>query len=123
MSDITLSPQFIDKLNQAALEQAVQPEDILEDALQVYLRQLERQKIKAEVEAYRTMHADLVRRHLGQFVAIHQGQLVDHDRDFESLHTRIRHRFGRQPVLLRQVTPEAERVLVRRSPRLERNEP
>ena len=42
--------------------------------------------------------------------AIHNGKVVDHDQDFQSLHSRIRQRFGRQPVLLRRVEAEPERV-------------
>jgi hypothetical protein len=89
--------------------------------VRTYLRQLERDKIRAEVEAFRAMHPDLVKQYSGKYVALYKGQLVDHDEDFQALHHRIRQRFGRQPVLLRQVTSEPERVLVIRSPRLERN--
>lgn len=69
------------------------------------------------------MHAELAEKYLGQYVAIHNGKVVDHDKDFHSLHSRIRQRFGRQPVLLRRVEAEPERVLAFRSPRLERGQP
>jgi predicted transcriptional regulator len=121
MSTITLSPQLINELEQVAEEQAVKPEEILENAVRVYLRQLEHKKIKSEAEAFRIMHVELAKQYLGQFVAIHNGQLVDHDEDFQALHSRIRQRFGRQPILLRRVTIEPERVLIMRSPRLERD--
>ncbi len=83
-------------------------------------RQLERQKIKAEVKAFQAMHAGLVKQYLGEYVALHNGQVVDHDSQFEALHSRIRQRFGANPILLRQVTLEAERILTLRSPHLER---
>lgn len=63
------------------------------------------------------MHAELAEKYLGQYVAIHNGKVVDHDDDFQSLHSRIRQRFGGQPVLLRCVEAEPERVLVICSPR------
>ncbi len=119
MSTITLSPQLIAELEQAASEQAMNPEQLLEDAVRTYLRQLERDKIKAEAEAFRQLHPELVKQYLGRYVAIHNGKVVDHDPDFQALHQRIRQRFGRQAVLLRQVTPEPERTLVILSPRLE----
>jgi hypothetical protein len=59
-----------------------------------------------------------VSRHLGEYVAIHNSQVVDHDIDIRALHLRIRHRFGRMPVLIRQVTQSAEaRDLVFHSPK------
>jgi len=69
------------------------------------------------------MHAELVAKYLGQYVAIHNDQVVDHDESFQPLHARIRHRFGRQPVLLRLVEAEPKRVLVFRSPRFDRGQP
>jgi len=123
MSTVTLGPELMEKIEQLAAEQAMLPEELLEAALCIYLRQIEREKIRAEAEAFRSMHAELVEKYLGQYVAIHNGRVVDHDQDFQSLHTRIRRRFGRRPVLLRRVETEPERVLVFRSPRLERGQP
>jgi hypothetical protein len=65
-------------------------------------------------------HSQLLPEFRNEHVAFHQGKLVDHDKDFQALHRRIRQQFGRQPVLLRQVTGEAERTWTFRSPRLER---
>jgi len=118
---ITLSPQLVGELNQMATEQAVPLEQFLRQATRSYLRQLEREKIKAESRAYQAHHAQLLQSHAGQYVAFHHGQMVDSAAEFEPLHHRIRQRFGRQAVLIRQVTPEAERVLTIRSPHLERD--
>ena len=123
MSTITLQPQLMEQLKQIASEQTTEPEELVETAIRIYLRQLEREKIKAEAEAFRSMHAELAEKYVGQYVAIHNGKMVDHDEDFQSLHSRIRQRFGRQPVLLRRIETEPERVLVFRSPRLERGQP
>lgn len=120
MTTITLTSPLAAELEQAASEQAVKPEKLLEDAVRAYLRGLERDKIKAEAVAFRRLHPELVKKYLGRYVAIRDGNVVDHDEDFQALHQRIRHQFGRQPVLLRRVTSDPERVLVMRSPRLER---
>src|SRR5688572_20003996 len=112
MSILTLSPQLTAQLEQIATEQAVNPEQLLEDAVRIYLRQLERDKIKVEAEAFRKLHPELVEQYLGQYVAIHNENIVDHDQDFQTLHGHIRQRLGRQAVLLPQVTPEPERTLV-----------
>jgi hypothetical protein len=123
MATITLQTQLIERLKQVAAEQAMNPEELLETAVRSYLRQIEREKIKAEAEAFRSMHAELTEKYPGQHVAIHAGKVIDHDEDFQALHSRIRQRFGRQPILIRRVEAEPERVLVFRSPRLERSQP
>jgi hypothetical protein len=123
MPNTTLQPELMKQLEQIAVEQEVKPEELLETAVRAYLRQIERETIKAEADAFRSMHAEMVREYLGQYVAVHNGQVVDHDQDFQSLHNRIRQRFGHRPVLLRRVEAEPERVLVFRSPRLERGQP
>lgn len=120
MSTITLQPPLMEELEQVATEQAMNPAELLETAVRTYLRQLEREKIKAEAEAFRSLHPKLVQKYLGQYVAIHNGKVVDHDEGFQPLHGRIRRQFGRQAVLLRRVETEPERVWTFRSPRFER---
>ena len=123
MSTITLQPLLVEQLEQVAVQRSVEAKELIEAAVRTYLRQMERETIKAEAEAFRSMHAKLAEKYLGQYVAIHGGKVVDSDEDFQALHGRIRQRFGRQPVLLRQVEIEPERVLTFRSPRLERGQP
>jgi len=123
MPTITLEPQLMEQLNQVATEQALQPEEILGAAVRAHLRQIERDRIRSETDAFRSMHAELVKKHLGQYVAVYDGKVVDHDQDFPALHRRIRQRFGRRPVLLRRVTTEPDHQLVFRSPRFERGRP
>jgi hypothetical protein len=78
------------------------------------------EKIKAEVTAYIILHPSLLEHYLGQYVALHRGEVIDHDADFQLLHTRIRQRFGRQPILIRRVETDVQRELVFRSPHLQR---
>ncbi len=111
MSTITLQPDLVEDLERLAAQQHIVLEEIIATALRRYMRQVQDQKIQKEAEAFRAMHAGLVKQYLGQVVAVHEGQVVDHDEDFVVLHRRIRQRFGRTAVLLRRVGPEPERVL------------
>jgi hypothetical protein len=70
-----------------------------------------------EAEAYRQMHPELVDRYMGQYVAIFQGRMVDHDQDAEALSERIRVRLPDQVVLQRRVETIPEVILHFRSPR------
>lgn len=71
-----------------------------------------------EVEAFRAMHSALRRDHFGEYVAIHEGQLVDHDPDPIALLNRIRQNYPGQTVLRRKVEEAPEVILRFRSPRL-----
>lgn len=123
MSSITLQPQLMEQLEKIASERDVRPGELVESALRTYLRQLDREKIKAEVAAFQAMHTELAEQYMGEYVAIHDGGVVDHDRDFRALHSRVRQRFGRQAVLLRRVEAGPDREWTFRSPRFERGDP
>ena len=120
MNAIQLEHSLMQQVEQVAAEQTATPAQIVETAVRAYLRQLDRARIKTEAEAYHAMHTELVKQYLKQYVAIYNGQLVDQDKDFQQLHTRIRQRFGRQPVLIRRVEAQPEHELLFRSPQLER---
>jgi hypothetical protein len=119
MSTLTLQPELTAQLESIAVERSVMPDELLATAVRTYLRQVEREKIAAEAAAFRALHEKLVRQYLGQYVAIHNGAVIDHDEEFQALHARVRRRYGRQAVLVRRVEAESERTLVFRSPRLE----
>ncbi|MCB0092737.1 MAG: hypothetical protein KDE54_32845 [Caldilineaceae bacterium] len=80
----------------------------------------DRAAMHKEIAAYKQMHADLVQKYLGEYVAIHQGELVDHDTDLVDLHKRITSNYPGKVILSRRVQKEADPVLHMRSPRLER---
>jgi hypothetical protein len=52
-----------------------------------------------EMAAYETMHADLVRQYLGEFVAITDGKLVDHDFYPHLLMRRLRSTYPKTKVI------------------------
>jgi predicted transcriptional regulator len=116
---VRLQPDLAERLEETATAKETTPDDLLDLAVRSYLRQMDRETIKAEAEAYRAMHPKLIEQYLHKYVAIHRNAVVDVDVDFQSLHDRIRKQFGQLPVLLRRVEQEPERTLVFRSPRFE----
>jgi hypothetical protein len=122
MPTVTLKPDLAEDVERLAAQQHSAPEEIVATAIRRYVRQVQEQKIRNEADAFHAMHTELVKSHLGQVVAVHEGQVVDHDEDFAALHRRIRQRFGRTAVLLRRVDVEPQRVLAFRSPRFDRGE-
>lgn len=71
------------------------------------------------VEAYRAMHNELVKRYLGQYVAICEGSLIDHDHDPVTLLQRVRDRYPDRVVLRQKVEPTPDRELRVRRPTIE----
>ena len=86
-------------------------EKILELAVQTYLDELEKEAIRSETRAFWTMHDDLLKGYPEEYIALVQGQVVDHDKDVSRLEERIRKQFGLLPVLIAAVKPEPRRDL------------
>jgi hypothetical protein len=74
-----------------------------------------------EVAAFEKLHPMLVEHYLGEFVAVHQGQVVDHDNDQIALVDRVESAYPDKVVLIRKVQEQLPPPLVFRSPRLERD--
>lgn len=124
--EITLSiPEDIyRRVEQVALETQRNVAEVFIDTISSqfpsYPANPKRATMHKEIAAYKRMHADLVKKYLGEYVAIYQGELVDHDIDPVALHERITTNYPDRIVLSRKVQQEAEPILHMRSPRLER---
>lgn len=118
MSTITLEPKVQNKLDQMVEFWHKSIEEILEEAINERMEELNNQKLDAEIAAFEQMHPELKERYLNQFVAIHEGQVVDVDADFESLALRTVECFGDIVVLIRQVGESPKEEYLFRSVRL-----
>lgn len=96
--------------------------DTIVEAAPIFSVDPRRPAMLREQGAYRAMHADLLRDHEGEFVAVFQGEVIDHDVDELALSKRVRQRLPDAVILIRQVLPQVERVYHFRSPRLVRSE-
>jgi hypothetical protein len=73
--------------------------------------------MEAEFEAYVQMHSDLYRLYANQWVAIHEGQLIEHDIDINALESRLALSHPDAIIYVDKVTPQIVREIVVRSPR------
>lgn len=119
-SSIALQPDLVKRVRQITRSREAAVEDFVNQAVRERLEQLEDQKLEAEAQAFERMHPQLVKQYLGQFVAVHEGQVADADIDFEALFLRLQKRLGDVPVLIRPVSTEPTLELRAPSPRLER---
>ncbi len=119
MPTVAVEPDLYERVQSIAQERRASVDDLFAHAARRYLWDLDRRKVSAESRIYRQRHAELKDRYLGQYIAMHNGQVVDHDLDFQTLYRRIRQRFGRTPVMITLVEDTAETQLVRHGFRLE----
>jgi hypothetical protein len=119
MPTVAVEAELYKRVKEAALEHETSVDAILAEAVRRYLWELNRRKISEESKIYRQRHAELKARYLDQYIAMHNGQVVDHDTDFQALRQRIRQRFERAPVMITLVEDVAERPLVRQGFRME----
>jgi len=95
----------------------------LNEAVERYLRERQREKIHRKVVAYEAMFPELRRNYFGLWVAIHEGKLVDHDDDNAALYRRVRAKYGRTSVLMRQVGEQPIEEIWLRTPSTGKIEP
>lgn len=86
--------------------------------VQVDQEREECEKIHVETEAFWQMYSELQQHYLGEYVAVYQQQVVDHDHDVLRLEQRVVERFGDTIILFAPVTAIAKRDLQRRGFRL-----
>ena len=95
---------------------------LLEDALALMEDQpielVRSEGLSREEAAYRAMHSELFKKYAGQYVAVHNGELVDVDRDELALAARVNARFPNQIILLKQVQLSPMREVHYRSVRI-----
>ena len=114
MSDLVLRPDLLETLERDAERESKSVNELVNEAVAHYLRERQRAKLSQEIAAYKALHQELKQKYLGQWVAVHEQKLVDHDPDGGALYQRVRAKYGRAAVLIRQVTEQIiEEVWVR----------
>lgn len=119
MPTVAIESDLYKRVEQAATEHRSSVSEVFAGAVRLYLWELERRKVSKESKVYHQRYAELRDMYLGQYIAMRDGQVVDHDRDFQVLRRRIRQRFGRVPVMITLVKDIAERPLTRHGFRTE----
>lgn len=77
-----------------------------------------REAMQREVDMFEAMHAVLWSKYPMEYIAMHQGKVVDHDVDEKTLLARIDALYADKVVMIRQVLAELPKPLRFRSPHL-----
>lgn len=81
------------------------------------IRRIRREKLKEEQLAWYARSDKDRDIYAGRLVALHAGDIVDSDTDKGALHSRIRRRFGSQPIaIIPAEETEMQTIMIRRSP-------
>ncbi|MBM4459724.1 MAG: hypothetical protein FJ011_18510 [Chloroflexi bacterium] len=132
MINVALSEHAAEKLHRAAARRGTSISELLDQVVERYVADLavwsdwnegdqedaELGEIEQEQRAYEARHSQLLEAYPGQYIAMLNGCVVDHDADRVALGRRIRTRYGNRSVLITPVRQEARQTIVIRRPRL-----
>lgn len=100
LTQVPLKIDLLQSLQEVADEQGLSLENVLDELVRQYIYRARRGKIEQENQSFARIHAELKQHYYRQHVAIHNGQLVDHDSSLDELVKRVKTKFGRIPVLI-----------------------
>jgi hypothetical protein len=116
MDAIALRADVRETLEKDSEQETRSVNDLVNEAVERYVHERQLAKLDVEIAAYERMHPELRQKYLGQWVAVHEQKLVDHDNDRAALYKRVRAAYGRTAVLIRQVTEQPDNEIWIRTP-------
>lgn len=119
MPTVAIEPTLFDRVEKVAQWKHMPTGDLTEQALESFLDQLEWEKLDIENAAYARLLPALLKAHEGEYIALHNGEVIASGPTLPELHLRVYHLLGNVPVLFKRVSAEPEPDLRIRSPRLE----
>ena len=120
MLTITFKPEVAEQITMFANEKHTDPEAIVDDALRAHLLKLRREKIEIELAEFHKQKGSLLTQYRGEYIAMYQGKVIDHDQSLWAMHRRVFEKLGRVVILMKKVAEEPERVINVSSPRFGR---
>jgi hypothetical protein len=119
---VTIPQAVYDRVKQLAILRNQKVADLLAEAIALVEADMatpsDEQRMAREEAAYQTLYDELKTKYAGEYVAIFNGQLIDHDSDELALLRRLDAQYPDDIVLMRKVSAEPEPDLRMRSPRL-----
>ena len=116
---VTIPHQLYIRVQYIAQKQRRHVDDVAKEMLERGLLPLEgfatEEKREREKIAFQQMHAALLEKYMGQYVAIYDEELVDHDLNQAALVARVDKKYPNSFVLIRPVKQEPEIVYKHRA--------
>ena len=118
MVPIAIRDELIRSAEKVAQEQGTDVASLVNEWVRRELALAREQKIREESGRFRAQHSALQANYLGEYVAMRNGEVLDHGADVHALYLRIRDQFDDEPVLIAPVTESPTPTYHMRSPRL-----
>jgi hypothetical protein len=117
MTPIQISDRLAQEIEQEASTRGLSIEKFLKIAVQRERTLATRQKIEQEQQWWLQQPLSFRAQYEGQYIAVYNQKLLDHDVDETALFQRIRAKYGKQPVLI--MPAEGPQEIIIYSPRIE----
>ena len=95
-----ISEELAGAIQKEAQARGKSVEDFLKSAIQRERSFAERQKIEEEQGWWISLPLSERAKYEGEYIAIHEKKLVDHDKNETKLYARVREKYGKTPVLI-----------------------
>ena len=109
---------MIRSVEKLAQDQGTDAESLVNAWIERELALAREQRIREESARFRAQHSTLHANYAGEYVAMRNGQVLDHDPDVQALYLRMHEHFGDEPILIAPVTDTPDPTYNMRSPRL-----
>jgi hypothetical protein len=100
MVALQISQKLAGTIEQEAQYRGLSVDAYLQIAIKRERALFARMKIEQEQEWWTSLPIKRRAKYAGEFIAVHDREVVDHDQDQKALYKRIRDKFGSAPVLL-----------------------
>ena len=118
-AQVPIDAKLAESLQQVAAERGKTLEAVMNDLVQNYLREERHAQLVAEMDRFRAKHSELLNKYKGEYIGMHNGEVLDHDVEGGALHKRLRQQHGSLPILIVQVSESPEQQFTVRNPKLE----
>ena len=97
---LQISNELAGAIQQVAMLRGKTVEEFLKSAIQRERTLSDRQKIEQEQEWWTSLSLTERAKFEGEYIAVHDKKIVDHDENEDELSSRVREKYGRAPVLI-----------------------
>ncbi len=119
MLSVTFDEPTTRQLEGLARSRSMDAATLAQEAIRSHLRTIRRAAMDREADAFVRLHPHLLATIPGEFAAVFQCELVDHDADQLELLSRVEKTYNGMPVLIREVTSVAEPIITVFSTRID----
>ena len=117
MVQIPIHDELFKPIRQIAEQEKTSVENLVNSWLTRQLALEREKKIKEESIRFQAKHTELLAKYRGKYIAMQNGEALDHDTDIRELYLRVRKQYSDVPVLITLVSDEPVLTYHMRSPR------